>query len=201
MRYLFVFLLAIAAASAVWAETYEWVDSAGVTHFTDDLDRVPAKYRVRLRERESVKAEEKKASSGGDKAAAVVENTPVKAAELYGGHAETWWRSRYADIRREIGKLQGDLPAKREDLTQLHRKWVISKGRTPKPDDPKPDTYFTKDGTGTNPLNAPGRRRVAYFEKKAEIEKDQARIEELEGQLKALDSEAASAGVPMDWRK
>lgn len=173
MRYLVFVVLTIIAVSTAYAATYQWVDSAGVTHFTDDPDRVPAKYRSRARERESVKSEET-SNAPAPQTAPVAENpaAPVQR-DVYGGHDESWWRSAFRDLRQEQKALQDKLPEKREQLVAIHRRRVI----------------FQKASY-----------REAYNKLDQEIKDDEARIKALQDKLDALDQDATKAGVPKEWR-
>jgi DNA repair exonuclease SbcCD ATPase subunit len=93
---------------------------------------------------------------------------------LYGGHNEEWWRSAFAKIREELKTIQDKLPEEKQDLEAARRKMAIY--QYPK-------------------------YRQAYYDLKSEIEKDEARIEELNKQLESLDNDASRAAVPLDWRK
>ncbi|MGD0844567.1 MAG: hypothetical protein ABSA06_09405 [Geobacteraceae bacterium] len=43
--------------------------------------------------------------------------------------------------------------------------------------------------------------RIAYYDKLREIERDEARVTELQKQLDDLDTKAAKAAVPLEWRQ
>lgn len=172
-------MLFIGFAMIAYADIYQWVDSKGVVNFTDDIDAIPKKYQKKVK---IISTSE--ASDGGAAAesspSTVQEKSkaqPVDQAQqqkTYGGHDEGWWRSQYAGLRGEIAQLQANLPAKREEAEQLRRQLVLY-------------TY--------------ARNRVAYRDKLDEIERDEARIVTLTGQLSDLDTQAATAGVPFEWRK
>jgi hypothetical protein len=165
------------------ADTYKWVDNQGVVNFTDNLDAVPRKYRSKVKVTPSVDTSASAPSQ--EKAGKIVEpdkktegpaSTPghPEGAKLYGGHDERWWKSSYASLRGELKSLQDNLPAKRDDLEKLRRKLVLY-------------TYT--------------RNRIAYQDKLAEVQRDEERIKVLTDQLTSLDTQAATAGVPFDWRQ
>jgi hypothetical protein len=196
MRWTIALLIAVFACSAAQAEVFEWVDPQGVTHFTDDLNKVPAQYREKVKRRAPVTGEKGAAPESPPPGP---ESAPgAQKAESYGGHGENWWRASFKALRDEMKGIQDKLPGKREELTRLHRRWLISMGRTPKAGESTsdPDSYATKSA-----LSTPGQHRVAYYDMKGEIEKDEARIKEIEDQLTSLDAEATRAGVPFEWRK
>ncbi len=168
---LLIGILMMAVAGAAHADTYKWIDSEGGLHFTDNLDRVPAKYRNKVQKMDVTPVIEKREEPSPQPAVAPPSRGAVS---LYGGHDGMWWRSRFTSLRDEIKGIQDGLPGKREKFTTLHRKYVIYS----KPSD-----------------------RVASNEINAEIKRDEARIEELQKQLAELDGEAAKAGVPTEWRR
>ena len=92
----------------------------------------------------------------------------------YGGHDEMWWRSSYRKLREEMKNIQDNLPKKRDDLAELRRKKII----------------FSKPSG-----------RIAYYDMLKGIERDEARVTELQNQLAELDAKAAKAGVPLGWRQ
>jgi len=184
MRVSFVLLVLIfSSAELSNADTYKWVDNQGVVNFTDNLDAVPKKYRSKVKVTPSGDAsasapnqEKSGKNMEPDKQSEATASTPGRpeGPKLYGGHDEKWWKSSYASIRGELKSLQDNLPAKKDDLEKLRRKLVIY-------------TYT--------------RNRMAYQDKLAEIQRDEDRIKVLNDQLTNLDTQAATAGVPFDWRQ
>ena len=180
MRYLSCFLLAVFLYSIpADAATYEWTDNKGVVNFTDNPENIPAKYRNKARKRPSITAEPSESAPtqpqqpGASSQAPETTQQPERVV-LYGGHDEEWWRSSYGRLRNELKAIQDGLPGKREDLVAARRKFTI--------------------------YQYPQYRK-AYYDLLAEIEKNEARITELNGQIESLDLEAARAGVPLEWRK
>ena len=171
-----VILAVLTVANPLRAETYQWVDDKGVTNFTDNPDRIPAKYRSKTQTLPSVDAESRPAPRPTVKPS-LPAPSPTNVPTLFGGLDETGWRAKFSVLRTELKGLQEGLPAKRDELNTLRRKRVIAMG------------------------SAPGKQRQAYYAKLAEIEKDDARIKELETQLTALDQEARKLGVPAEWRQ
>jgi hypothetical protein len=153
------------------AAIYEWVDDQGVTHFTDDPDSVPAKFLKRVKKRNPISDD----STRQSESQAVSKPAPATTMVTeYGGHNEAWWRSNFATLRASIKELQESLPGKKEELSALrHKKRVYQRATD----------------------------RVKYTKQQKAIEKDQARIAELEQKLATLEDDASRAGVPFEWRR
>ncbi len=186
MRHLVIstLLLAFFAPGIAPAASYQWRDDQGVTHFTDDADRVPEKYLNRAREIQSVAGEKKTASptppaiKGEGAPAAAPAPTPPE-----GDRAST-----------ELNQLREDLAAKQAELARLRRKWQLAKGRNPSREEIKEFEKKRAEGKSTfkdnpyvnkSPLSSPIPARVAYLKKLEEVQKDEERIRQLEQQLKA----------------
>jgi hypothetical protein len=112
----------------------------------------------------------------------------------------------YDSLDAELQKLQESLPAKKNELDQLRRKWTRMKGRTPAP---KEIAEFEKKlakgqvSATDNPyvnkssLGAPGLAREAYYKKLDEIKTDEALVGEIRKKLDALSLKAGRVEVPM----
>ena len=169
MRIIFLLAGVLAMVNVALAGVYEWTDSQGGVHFTDNADKIPAKYRNKAREKEMQPVIEIK-SEPAQAVTPTVQSTPSS----YGEHNEAWWRASYSGLRDEMKNIQDNLPDKREKLTQLRRKREI---------------YQKPSG------------RIAYYDMIKEIERDEARVTELQKELADLDEKAAKAGVPLAWRQ
>lgn len=174
-----LFMLFISFALIAHADIFQWVDNRGVVNFTDDIDTIPKKYQKKVKIISTGEASDSGAVAGSSPPSVQEESNaqPVEQPQrqnTYGGHDERWWRSQYTNLRGQIAQLQANLPAKREEAEQLRRQLVIY-------------TY--------------ARNRVVYQDKLAEIQRDEERISTLTGQLSDLDTQAAAAGVPFEWRK
>jgi hypothetical protein len=178
MRQLIAAMVITAGFSAVaCADVYRWVDDKGVVHFTDDPDRIPGKYLKSVTKRPAPSSPPSSSGSSQPVSSSpqqVRQPPGIPGTALSGGMNEQTWRSRFSALRTEIKTLQNGLPAKREALDQLRRKRIIYQR--------------TQD-------------RMAYNDLNANIERDEARIAELQAQLSALEVEASKAGVPLDWRQ
>jgi hypothetical protein len=120
MRISFLLAGILAMATVALAEVYEWTDSQGGVHFTDNADKIPAKYRNKALEKELQPVIEIK-DKPAEAVAPEVQNIPSS----YGEHNETWWRSSYSALREEMKSIQDNLPKKRDKLTELRRKRAI----------------------------------------------------------------------------
>lgn len=172
-------ILVLLISFSAHAVMYEWKDDKGVVNFTDNPANIPAKYMKRVKKRPSINVDTTKTATEpirgtGQTTPASAEAAPSEAGVLYGGHNEDWWRSAFGALRGEMKNIQDGLPAKRDALEQARRLLTLY----------------------TYPQN-----RRAYYDQLSDIEKDEARIGELNMQLESLDNEASRAGVPFDWRK
>ncbi len=101
----------------------------------------------------------------------------------------------YARLSEELKRLEAGLPAKREDLARLRRKWVAVKGRMPTAKEVKEFEKKRAKGeadfednpyVNKNPLSSPGIYREAYYKKLNEIRSDEARIAKLKEEIAGL---------------
>ncbi len=98
------------------AGVYRWEDSDGVVHFTDNTEKIPSKYRNKIREVD-LKSDVPPAPSVNDLAPAV-----QRSASGDSKRDEQLWRKRYAALHTEIQLLKDRLPAKREELAGINRR-------------------------------------------------------------------------------
>jgi hypothetical protein len=176
MRHLIVTLLLVSVASLCSAEIYKWVDDKGQTGYSDDLGKVPAKYRDRVvlteKEEQAVeiveKAEPEKASRKGgeakgdqDKAASGKD----KDKPLFAGKTGEAWKQDFARQKYEIKSLEDQAVGIRERMADGSK---VSRGE-----------YVTLENTQRD-LNV--------------------RIEKAKKKLDALNEAAENAGVPGEFR-
>gem|GEM_PF-5731932 len=97
-------------------------------------------------------------------------------------------------LAKELAFLEDALPAKKKELARLHHKWVVAKGRVPTAEEVKVFEQKRAQGTAKfednpyvnkKPLSTPGRYRQPYYRQLAEVQKDEARINELKKLLSA----------------
>jgi hypothetical protein len=169
------FVLVFIAVSSACGDVYRWTDDKGVVNFTDDADRIPAKYRKKARRMVTEPVTTIPAESPAPSSTPAVDAPPSSAGqELYGGYGEEWWRGRFRAAREQLQALQNGMVDKRQKLQQISRQRTIYQR---------------------------SRDRVAYYDLKTEIEQDEKREVELQNKLQDLDQQASTAGVPFDWRK
>jgi len=120
MRLIVLLAGVMVMANVALAGVYEWTDSQGGVHYTDNADKIPPSFRNNAREIDPQPVIQIK----DEPAAAItpsLENTPSN----YGGHDELWWRTSYRTLREEMKSIQDNLPVKRDSLTELRRKKAI----------------------------------------------------------------------------
>ena len=113
MKGIIVFVGIMLMAAVASADTFQWSDSQGV-HFTDDIDKVPAKYRNKAQKVDVTPVIQQEQTE---------EQAP--AAKTHGGQGEEWWRSRFRALRDEMKSIQDKLPEKKEKFASRHRRYVI----------------------------------------------------------------------------
>lgn len=162
----------IVSAHWVHADIYQWTDSEGVVHFTDDPDAIPKSYRHKAARRETDHKVKVPPPSAPTLKPAPPSSAPGEI--RYGGWPEDWWRQQFAGLKGQVQSLQASIDKKQSELAELKHKRVI---------------YMR------------ARDRVAINNKQAEIEADQARLQETQQRLATLEHDANVAGVPSGWRQ
>lgn len=182
--------LLVLTAPLALASTYQWRDDNGVTHFTDNSDRIPARYLGRARELDSIRGEPKPATP------AKAQDLPAAAAPAAASAASDASAAvRGADqerLKTELTRLRAGLATKKRELDRLHHKWSVVKGRTPTEEEVEEFEKKRAKGKATfkdnpyvnkKPLSSPGPARIAYFKKLEEVRRDEEKVRQLEQEL------------------
>ncbi len=184
--------LAAALPCLASAATYQWRDDAGVLHFTDDSDRIPERYQKRVTETDSAAAEKGAAPAQKKQEAPAASDASGSAAKPAAQPVASTTR---ATLEAELKRLKEALVPKKEELSRLQHKWMVSKGRTPtakeiaefeKKRAKGKATYADNPYVNKSPLSSTIPARVAYRNKLEEVQKDEARVAQLEQELQAL---------------
>jgi hypothetical protein len=179
--------LCLVAAGMVHADSgkmescmYQWTDSSGTVHFTDNPMRIPEKHSGKVKKREYIQGEVM--SKQDNRKSESVKPIPAnKAIQLCCGHDEGWWRERYSSLRTRIRQIKEAAPEKQTRLRELHYSMCASVDQPYK---------------GSHREN-----KTAYRKLHQEIRDDEEKIVELEKELEALEVEAPRCSVPLEWRK
>jgi hypothetical protein len=118
---LFLVLLTLCFPGSVRAAFYQWVDAQGVTHFTDNQDKIPAKYQKKAKKL-TLPEEPAQAAPAGQQDS-VPDASPQE--QTFGGQPEKWWRGRFTALRAELDRQQQGLREKQDKLVELRRQRVI----------------------------------------------------------------------------
>lgn len=126
---LFMFLLPVLAS----AEIYKWVDDRGQTGFSDDLTRVPKKYRdkaiisdkqepaVEIIEKGSIDKGVKKGADGkGEQSPAADEK--VKEKPIFGGKTGDAWKQDLGRAKHEVRSLEEQAVGIKERMNDNSKK-------------------------------------------------------------------------------
>ncbi|HBG04625.1 MAG: hypothetical protein A2075_06925 [Geobacteraceae bacterium GWC2_58_44] len=182
-------ILVLSASAVAQAATYQWQDDRGVTHFTDNADSIPERYLNRVKELPTAKGSAKKSPADSPAPPTTSSATaPEESAKQENGAKQ----EKHARLSRELQAIRQALPAKKQELARLYRKWSVAKGRTPTEEEIKEFEKKRAKGEATfednpyinkNALSTPGPARQAYYKKLAEIKKDEERVRQLEKEL------------------
>lgn len=168
-----VLLLLVAAAGPALGQTYEWTDTGGVVHFTDNPDMVPLKYRGTVRVRESLRGTVEEQSPKQQLTPGTLAEPP-RGEPLYGGKALSWWQKRYRDLAVERQGAVARLEELKGKETAVKRKKLILQRASD---------------------------RLAVKEVQEEIVGQEERLKSIDEKIGSLEAEALRAGVPPRWRE
>lgn len=104
-------------------QTYKWVDDQGAVHFTDDLSRVPERYRKGL---EKIGTSDEKADTPSQGAAVGPEKKEGPGEDLL-GRGETYWKGRVKEWREKIKSLEERQDGLRRKYNELVERYNESK--------------------------------------------------------------------------
>lgn len=169
MKKIIMMLLVCMMHAPALAAVYEWIDDKGVVNFTDSREKIPAKYQGQAREKDL--SQEKNVTIIKDESPPAPRLELAPGPKTYDGRDARWWETTIAALRAEIGSIEKGLPDKRQKLSQLNRR----------------RTLYHKAAD-----------RVAINNLGKEIEKDEAKLRELQDKLNELQAQALKAGVPAE---
>ncbi len=86
-------------------ELYQWVDEKGVVHFTDDLTKVPEKYRDQVQTKKPLKEQTPPSPPSPEKDTPIeLESPPVRKDLL--GRGEEWWQAKVKQWNDKLKEAQ-----------------------------------------------------------------------------------------------
>lgn len=165
-------LLLLSAPRAADAAFYQWTDTNGVVHFTDDRKKIPKQYHDKAKRIEVREAPAAESAPPREAAPAPAAKEAAPEQRAPGGHDEQWWRERMGELKGELKTLQDQRAGKEQQMVELRRKRTI----------------FQR-----------ARDREAVNAMQASIAADEARISDLLNRIAALELAGARAGVPAEW--
>lgn len=168
---LILLILLFALSTPAMGQLYEWLDDSGSVHFTDDPDRVPARYRKRVTTREETLKAEPKQGEVKREDALQPQPQPQAAPKLYGGRALAWWQTSYANRVSQLETLKTDFAKLKEEQLVARRKKVTLSRMTD---------------------------RKAFADKTAEVGAKEIEIKTAEKELADFRSLAESSGLTVD---
>lgn len=163
------------ASAFAHADLYQWKDKEGVIHITDDLEKVPEKYRDKMKVRKSPKGKAQAPATTAPPAAEPAQ-PPQQKAELYGDYPLEWWMQNFSRIKRDVKSLEDSVADKKQFMS------LFESGRR------LGQTYSSSDVE-------------TYNRYKSELPEDEQRLLQLKDELDELRRKATIAGVPKEIRE
>jgi len=108
MKKLLVALLLLYPLSAM-ALTYEWTDENGTVNFTEDLGKVPKKYRKKAKVLGAEESGPQTTVEPGEPAKKTKPEAAGEKKKLYGGKDEQSWRKEFALAKAEVKSTESEL--------------------------------------------------------------------------------------------
>lgn len=176
---LFVMLVSfLAFASYASADLYQWRDEKGVIHITDSIEKVPQKYRAKVKVHESTppRAVEAPVSESAPPSDIVPPEAPQdRREEIYGDQTLEWWRQTFAKKQEEMRALETSVASKKQFVETFEggRRFGQTYGQS------EMDTYNRY---------------------KTELAGEQNRLNALKDEFDELKRKATIAGVPREVR-
>jgi hypothetical protein len=213
MRIIIILCLALFALSPALADTYQWTDDSGAVNFTDNPDKVPAKYRNNVIKRDvtpetppedTVKKQPPEAPKRAPQPE-VKKQIPDEN-QQYCGQSGAGWKSRFAAIRTETKQLEESLPKLQEELQLKHTKLQRSLGtlKSDKELRAKKKKELEAEDWKMPPkriFGSPTQNRQEYLATYNKIQETEKRIKDLQQQQVNLETEAGRCGVPLHLRR
>lgn len=122
MKILHLIILFIFISTPGYAQVYKWVDDKGGVHFTDDVTKIPDKYRPKT---DKIGVPEEKSDTGVEK-----ESPQKKREETYKdqlGRGEEYWRDRVEEWKKKLKTAQEGLESARVKYNELTEKFNESR--------------------------------------------------------------------------
>jgi len=122
MKTILLIAVALLISTDGFAQIYKWVDEKGSVHFTDDITRIPEKYRPKV---DRLGAIEERGESKIEK-----DNTQKKKEDVYKdqlGRGEEYWRTRVEEWKKKLKTAQENMEQARIRYNELTEKFNESK--------------------------------------------------------------------------
>jgi len=121
MKILLVIILSVLISAPGFAQTYKWVDEKGGMHFTDDITKIPDKFRPNA---EKIGGSEDKIETKIDKSSSPKKKDDYKD-QL--GRGEEYWRNWVEEVKKKLRTAQESMEQARMKYNELTEKFNESK--------------------------------------------------------------------------
>jgi len=122
MKIFFLIILFIFISTPGYAQVYKWVDDKGVVHFTDDVTKIPDKYRSKT-DKMGMSEEKSETKTGTDP-------SPKKKEDAYKdqlGRGEEYWKNRVEEWKKKMRMAQEKIEGARVKYNELTEKFNDSR--------------------------------------------------------------------------
>jgi hypothetical protein len=125
MKIILIIILFIFISTSGFAQVYKWVDDKGVVHFTDDVTKIPDRYRPKT-DKIGMPEEKSETKPEGDP-------SPKRREDTYKdqlGRGEEYWKNRVEEWKRKSRTAQERIEGTRIKYNELTEKFNDSKSST-----------------------------------------------------------------------
>lgn len=122
MKTLLLIILSVLISTPGFTQTYKWVDEKGGVHFTNDVTKIPEKYRPKV---DKIGISDEKIETKIDK-----DSTPKKKEDVYkdqAGRGEEYWKNRVEEWKKKLKAALESMEQARMKYNELTEKFNESK--------------------------------------------------------------------------
>jgi hypothetical protein len=119
---IFVIFLFLFITNPGYAQVFKWIDEKGSVHFTDDITKIPEKYRQAI---EQIETREEKPETNTESGPAQKKQPESQTDRL--GRGEEYWQGRVEEWKKKLRSAQEKVESLRLKYNELTEKFNASK--------------------------------------------------------------------------